>query len=200
MERTGSLSHFVARAPALALAGLGVVLGACGPPATPDAGMDASCSLVVQIGPSDGGAFVPYGGGEEVPVILGFQGFQMLRLDVRVAGASAPASVDLSAYVRVEDTGVEASRMEREADTTPDGDAVLVEGFLLFFNDAPLSLIGGHDARVELIARAGGCVGGTSVVVHLSDMPPCIDPDASVPDAGVSEAGLPDGSVVCGAP
>jgi hypothetical protein len=68
------------------VAWLSLLLVACGPSAG-DAGMDGACSLTVEVGPSTGGAFVPYLDGEEAPVILGFQGFQMLQLDVRVIGA-----------------------------------------------------------------------------------------------------------------
>ena len=113
---------------------------------------------------------------------------------------AVPGVGGAGADVLVAGSGVEASRIEREAYTTAVGDAVMVEGFLVFFNDAPLSEIGGHDAEVELIARTAGCVGGARVTVHLSDRPPCIDPDASVPEAGTLDGGLPDGSVLCGVP
>jgi hypothetical protein len=174
-------------------------LAACGPNGPSDGGMDGTCPLTVEIGPSTGGAFVPYVDGEEAPVVLGFQGFQMLRLDVRVVGAGEPSSVELSAFVEIPDTGVMATRLERDARTRALSGGVVVEGFLLFFNDAPLSLIGGHDATVEVIARSPGCVGGVRRTLRMSDMPPCIDPDATIPDAGFADGGLPDGSVVCGA-
>ena len=177
-----------------------VVLVGCGPAGGGDGGMDTACPLVVELGPAGGTPFVAYRDGDEAEVVLGFQGFQMLRLDVRVSGAGAPPSIDLSAYVLVDETGVEASRIEREANVVRDGEAVRVLGFLIFFNDAPLSQIGGHDATVEIIARASGCVGGARVRVHLSDRAPCIDPDASVPEAGLADGGLPDGAIVCGVP
>jgi hypothetical protein len=143
---------------------------------------------------------VPYREGQEAPVILGFQGFQMLELDVRVAGAGEPEWVELSAVVEVSDTGVQAVRSERYARTRVRGDGVIVEGFLLFFNDAPLSLIGGHDATAEVIARSGECAGGVRVLLHLSDEPPCLDPTATIPEAGVADGGVPDGSILCGDP
>lgn len=172
----------------------------CEPSPAADAGLDGACALDVEIGPSNGSSFVPYGDGDEAEVVLGFQGFQMLRLDVRVAPVDASASLELSAYVLVEDTGVEASRHQREAPVVSAGDAVIADRFLVFFNDAPLSDIGGHDASVEVIARANGCVGGARVTLHLSDRPPCLDPDASVPEAGALDGGLPDGAIVCGVP
>lgn len=178
---------------------LSSLLVACGPSGS-DAGMDGACPLTVEIGPSNGGAFVPYLDGEEAPVILGFQGFQMMELDVRVVGAGAPESVELSALVEIADTGVTATRLERTARARVGSGGVVVEGFLLFFNDAPLSLIGGHDATVEVIARSSGCVGGTRRTLRMSDEPPCIDPDATVPDAGYADGGLPDGSMICGGP
>lgn len=141
---------------------------------------------------------MPYRGGEEAPVKLGFQGFQMLELDVRVAGAGEPEWVELSALVEVSDTGVQAIRFERYARTRVRDGAVIVEGFLLFFNDAPLSLIGGHDASAEVIARSGGCTGGARVQLRLSDEPPCLDPTATIPEAGVADGGVPDGSILCG--
>lgn len=180
-------------------AALPLLLLACGP-SDSDAGMDGACPLTVEIGPSTGGAFVPYLDGEEAPVVLGFQGFQMLELDVRVVGAGEPESIELSALVEIPDTGVTATRLERTARTRTGSGGVVVEGFLLFFNDAPLSLIGGHDATVEVIARSSGCVGGVRRALRLSDEPPCIDPDATIPDAGLADGGLPDGSMICGGP
>lgn len=193
MERRANRSCFLGSTGLIA-----VVLAGCEPSAVSDAGLDSACSLAVQIGPARGSPFAPYRDGDEAQVILGFQGFQMLRLDVRVAGAGVLAGVELSAYVLVADTGVEASRLERNAPVIPDGDAVIADHFLVFFNDAPLSEVGGHDASVEVIARANGCIGGARVRVHLSADPPCVDPDASVPEAGVLDGGLPDGAVICG--
>jgi len=179
--------------------GFALVLGAlaaCGSSSGADASMDGNCPLVVEIGgASSSPPFTVFQAGDLAAMILGFQGFQMLSLDVRVAGSSA-STVDLTAFLVIPDTGVEASGTRRGGGEAS-GDALLVTDFLLFFNDAPLSQIGGHDADLEIIARSGGCVGGGRVRIHLRDEPPCIDPDAYVPDVTSRDAGVPDGAVLC---
>lgn len=184
----------------IAAVGALLVLGACGPSSAPsDLGADGpACMLGVELAPGGATPFAPFHDGDVAAVLIGFQGFQMLSLDVRLTGVPAGATVNFSAHLVVADTGVEAGHAARALDTVPAGDALLVPGFLLFFNSAPLSQVQGHDADLELVVHAGPCAGGARVRLHLSDQPPCLDPDASVPDAGILDAAIPDGTVVCG--
>jgi hypothetical protein len=173
------------------------LLTGCPTPGGTDAAIDAYCPLTVEVGASGGATFTPYEDGDQAQVVLGFQGFQMLVLDVRLRGAMA-SRADVSAFIHIDDNGVEASHAERGIPTVVSGDGVLVQGFLLFFNDAPLSQLQGHDATLELIARGGGCVGTARVAIRLSDQPPCIDPTSTIPDVASRDAGgIPDGAVLC---
>ncbi len=173
---------------------------ACGPPGTtPDASTDAACRLAVVVG-RGGDAFVPYVAGDRAEIVLGFQGFQMLPLDVRVRGAPAGTeALEIAATVSIADTAVEGGRTDRAVSTVSRADALAVDGWLLFFNGAPVSQIAGHDGTLELIVHAGPCSGGVRVVLHLVDDVQCVDFDASVPDVGSRDAGLADGSLACGA-
>lgn len=176
----------------------GASLAACGPPgADPDAGPDASCSLAVEVGP-EGDPFAPFHDGDRAEVVLGFQGFQMLLLDVRVAGSPDIDRVEISGFVGISETGVEATRIDRAVPVEREGDALRARGWLLFFNEAPVSAIAGHEGELELIVRAGGCVGGARVRLALVDEDACIDYGTLVPDAEVLDAGVTDGAVACG--
>jgi hypothetical protein len=162
----------------------------------PDAATDAWCPLTVEVGPSGASTFAPYTDGGSAQVVLGFQGFQMIVLDVRIRGAMA-SRADVSAFIQL-DNDVEASHAERGIPTVLQGDAVIARGFLLFFNDAPLSQLQGHDATLEIVVRAAGCIGGTRVSIRLSNQPPCIDPTSTIPDVAARDAGgIPDGAVLC---
>ena len=180
------------------LTALGIA-GCPTPEATPDAALDAFCSLTVEVGPS-AVPFAPFEAGAPAQIVLGFQGFQMLVLDIRIAG-SATTRADLTASIELVDSAITASHADRGIPTSAHGDGVLVSGFFVFFNDAPLAEIQGRDADLTIIARAGGCVGGTRVRLRLSEEAPCIDPTTMIPDVAARDAGpLPDGAILCEAP
>lgn len=172
---------------------------ACGPESPPaDAGEDTSCALEVTLGTGGEGAFEPLNDGDSSELVLGFQGIRMLFFSVMISGAEA-ANADMSAFLTIEETGVELSRRTRESNVvaTGDGEFMLPE-YLVFFNDEPASEVVGYEAELELVARVGDCVGGTRRTIMLRDDDECVDPDASVPDAGVVDGGVPDGAVTCG--
>ena len=171
-------------------------------PGPADAGMDARCRLEVAVGApaASTAAFVPYVDGEPAEIVLGFQGFQMLPLDVRVGGAPATTDhLEVSATVTVADTAVQGGRVDRavQIETGSDG-RLYARGWLLFFNSAPSSLIAGHDGVLELIVHAGDCAGGALLTLHLVDDVQCVDFDASIPEASGIDGGIPDGAVACG--
>ncbi len=175
------------------------IAGCPAPEGMPDAALDAFCPLTVEVGPS-AVTFAPFEAGDPAQIVLGFQGFQMLVLDVRIAG-SAATRADLTASVELVDRPITANRVDRGIPTSVTGGGVLVSGFFVFFNDAPLAEIQGREADLTVIARAGGCVGGTRVRIRLSDEAPCIDPATTIPDVAARDAGpLPDGTVLCEAP
>lgn len=173
--------------------------GCPGPVDVPDAAVDAYCPLTVEIGPS-ARLFAPFEDGDPAQIVLGFQGFQMLVLDVRISGTTT-SRADLTASIELVDSTITASHVDRGIPTSVSGDGVLVSGFFVFFNDAPLSELQGREADLTVIARAGGCIGGSRVRLRLSDEAPCIDPTTTIPDVASRDAGaLPDGAVLCEAP
>ena len=177
---------------------LGLAVG-CGPGQSPDAAIDSFCPLEVEVGTSRA-AFAPLRDGDSAPIVLGFQGFQMLVPDVRFRGVSA-READVTGSIELRESSITASHADRGVLVEASGDAQLLRGYLLFFNDAPLSELQGREADLTVIVRAGGCVGGTRVHVRLSDEPPCIDPTSTIPDVAARDAGaLPDGAVLCEAP
>lgn len=164
-----------------------LVLAGCDP--APPEGDGGSCPLEVVIERSSAGAFVPVEDGEDAELLLGFQGFRMLRFAIAARGASAE-DAEVSAYVTVADTGVELGQRTRERAVAIDGGFRVVE-WLVFFNDEPPSRVVGYDAEVEAIVRAAGCTGAARVRVRVRDDEACVDPDILL-DAGALDAGLAD--------
>ena len=158
---------------------------------------DASCDLGVSVGTGSADDYAPLVDGDEAEVILGFQGFRMLEVTLRVEGSDEPRA-DVSGYVTIEETGVEVAQLPRTTALVegPDG-ARYAEGFLVFFNDTPVSEIVGREGELELIARSAGCVGGTRVTLSMVDDDMCVDWEAEIPDAGILDGGIPDGAVPC---
>lgn len=174
-------------------------LGGCPGDDTPaDAAADASCTMGITVGTGSMESFRPLHAGDPIEVILGFQGFRMLDLTLRIE-EPPERSVYISAFVDVVDTDVEVRQLPTpiRAEVGPDG-AAYVEGFLVFFNDAPIADLVNHDADLELVVRERDCTGGQVVRVQLRDDVACVDYDASVPDAGYLDGGVPDGAVACG--
>lgn len=179
------------------------LIGACGPTGSPDGGSgDASCTLELELGTGDRHSFVPLADGDPVEVILGFQGFRMLLLAVRVAGDAGEA-MDLGAHLAIVDSSVELDQRNTRLPLREASDGTrLIDGWLIFFNDVPASEVVGRDADLELVGRGTTtrCTGAARVRVRLRDDQPCVDPDAAVPDASILDGGIPDGAVVCGTP
>ena len=71
----------------------------------------------------------------------------------------------------------------------------------MFFNDEPAANVVNHEAELEAVVRAGGCVGGTRVRVEVRDDDDCVD-TGIVLDAGEDlDAGIgPDAAVCEGGP
>ncbi len=162
-----------------------------------DGGMDASCSLDVEIGGGDRDTFAPFVDGAPQEVLLGFQGFRMLEISVRVEGSPA-ADAELSVFLDIDDSDVEVSQVHRGLMLAPTsgGDGV-IEGYLIFFNDAPASAIVGHTASLEIITRSGGCVGTDVLAMELRDDDMCVS-DAGIADVGILDGAIPDGAAACG--
>lgn len=178
----------------IASVGLAVVaLSACDPAdPEPDGG---SCSLDVSIGEPDAPSFTPVMDGDPVELVLGFQGFRMLRLSLRVTGAAAEEA-EVNAFVTVSETDVEIGQRTRETALTPIEGGFVLSQWLLFFNDAPPSSVVGYPAEIEVVVRAGGCVGGARASVVIRDDDDCVD-HSIVLDAGALDAGLAD-AAACG--
>jgi hypothetical protein len=170
-----------------------LALTACDPaPDDPDGG---SCALTVEIGTGDVASFAPVADGDPAELLLGFQGFRMLRFALLVDGAGANEA-EVSAFASLPGSGVELSQRTRETDLTATGGGFVIEEWLLFFNDEPPSRVVGHEAEVEVIVRAGGCVGGARATVVVRDEDDCVD-HGIVLDAGAADTDLADASA-CG--
>ena len=160
-----------------------------------EGGPDASaCDLDVSVGAMETGSFVELGEGDPVELLLGFQGFRMLRFGVRARGASADEA-DISAFLSVPESGVELDQRSRERMPTSEPDGFLVNEYLLFINDHPPALLVGYEAELEFGVRAGGCFGGTRMMVVVRDDDPCVDHGIVLDAATRPDA--PDGGVVC---
>lgn len=174
-----------------------ITLAGCPDENPSDGGMDASCTIEVDIGSGDRDGFAPFVDGGQQEVLLGFQGFRMLEISVRIEGSTA-SDAELSTFVDVDDSDVEVSQGHRNLvlAAAPDG-AGVIEGYLIFFNDAPASAIVGHTASLEVIARSGGCVGTDTLTMELRDDDMCVT-DAGLADVGILDVGIPDGALGCG--
>ncbi len=168
-------------------ASLLLFLAGCDP--SPPAGDGGSCPLEVVIESPMDGSFVPVEDGDDAELLLGFQGFRMLRFAIAAEGASAEEA-EVSAYVTVADTGVELGQRTRERAVSTERGLRVVE-WLVFFNDEPPSRVVGYDAEIEAIVRAAGCAGAARVRVRVRDDEACVDPDILL-DAGALDAGLAD--------
>ena len=180
-------------APTLALfVGLGLVnLGCDGPGPSDDAG---SCSLGVAVGQERGAGFEPLSDGDPVELLLGFQGFRMLRLAVRATGAEA-TEAEVGVFMSIAESGVELSQRTRERALVPETDGFVLDEYLLFVNDYPPALVVGYEAELELTVSAGGCVGGQRVTVIVRDDDPCVDHGIVLDAATRPDA--PDGGMAC---
>jgi hypothetical protein len=173
------------------------VAAACSSGSGVDAGPDVSCDIEVTLGTGNRMSFAPLADGDPLEVWLGFQGFLMLDLAVRLTGAPATAA-DLTVHLTVESTDVHVDQVDRQMPALAvDDGSTMVEDYLIFFNDVPASRLIGHTARIEQIARAGGCMGTQRIEVELRDDNRCVNTSIVIPDAGVSDGGLPDGAVAC---
>jgi hypothetical protein len=164
---------------------------ACGDDDAPADG--GSCALDVTLGQSRGGVFEPLAEGDPVELVLGFQGFRMLDLALVSEGTHGD-ELELSTVVIVESSGVELAQRTRERGFRRTESGVVLDEYLVFFNDEPSSALVGREAEVELVVRSGACVGGTSVRVMVRDDDPCVDTTIVV-DAGEVDAGLGDAAV-----
>ncbi len=112
-----------------------LALVACDPSnGAPDAQADSSCSIEVALGLGARDAFIPIDDGDATEVILGFQGFRMLRLSTRVIGSN-DIEAELSSSLSIEATGVQVSQRDL-LPLVQAGGAGYVEDWLFFFNDA----------------------------------------------------------------
>lgn len=174
-----------------------LLLAAGGCPGDEHGTPDAACSLDVAIGSGSADAFEPISEGDDAEVVLGFQGFRMLIVTMRLE-RTADDRAEVSGLVSVDDGAVEVGQLPRTVRLREGSDgARYAEELLLFFNETPISVIVDRPADLELVARSGGCVGGTRVRVVLRDDDDCVDYGVEV-DAGTLDGGVPDGSVACG--
>ncbi|MCB9598454.1 MAG: hypothetical protein H6719_37415 [Sandaracinaceae bacterium] len=175
--------------PTLAL--LALALTGCPEGTDPDGG---SCTVEVAVGELEGRSFVELADGDPVEMLLGFQGFRMLRFAVRSRGPAVD-EIEVGSFLTIVESGVELDQRSRERDLAPLPDGVLLQEYLLFVNDIPPAQIVGYDADLEMTVHAAGCVGGARVQVAVRDDDPCVDHGIVLDAATRPDA--PDGGVVC---
>jgi len=102
-------------------------------------------------------------------------------------------------FVDVGATGAEVSQQNRYVPLVPAPEGgLVVERYLVFFNDVPASEVIGYEADVEMIVRAGGCTGAARRTIVLRDDDDCVLFDAGLPDASVPDGGVPPDAMACG--
>jgi hypothetical protein len=158
------------------------------PPPAPSTDSAPPCSLQLQWGHKEAGAFIAFKDGDEAKITLGFQGFRFIDSVARitVSPPAAPSSANFRMQTTLdtrEPTSQDAGPFD--AKVGPDG-ALYVEGLLLFFNDTPLPDLIGLTAAVVVVAEAGGCRGTAHATVKLL-RGGCMDRDGgtSCNDGGV---------------
>lgn len=157
---------------------------------------DATCTLDVELGAGGPASFEPVADGDDAEVVLGFQGFRMLIFTMRLEGTDDELA-EVSGLVSVDDGAIEVAQLPRVVRLREGPDhARYAEELLIFFNETPIADIVDRPAEIELVARSGGCVGGTRVMVVLRDDDDCVEYGVSV-DAGRLDGGVPDGAVAC---
>lgn len=166
---------------------------ACGPsdPPVVDAG---PCDLSVVAGTGLADDFIAVVDGDPSELILGFQGFRMLRFALDVDGPAA-SEAEVSAFVTIADESIELSQRSSERALVPTSDGFIVENWLVFLNDTPAVSLIGREAEIEVIVRAEGCVGGTRMRVAIRDEDSCVDQTIIV-DAGLTDATIRD-AIAC---
>lgn len=170
---------------------LALTLVGCPTSPDPDAG---ACTFDVEVGSMDADTFVPLADGDPVELLLGFQGFRMLRFAVRTHGRAAD-ELEVGSFLAVPDSGVELDQRTRERELDPTSDGVLLREHLVFVNDIPPAQIVGYEADVDFTVRGAGCLGGRSVRVEVRDDNPCVDHGIVLDAATRPDA--PDGGVAC---
>jgi len=152
-----------------------------------------ACDVEVDVGSTRGGTFVELSDGDPVELLLGFQGFRMLRFAVRARGVSVD-EIEVGSFLAVE-SGVELDQRTRERVASEGDGEILLEEYLLFVNDVPPAQIVGYRADLDLTVRSAGCVGGETVVIEVRDDDPCVDHGIVLDAATRPDA--PDGGVAC---
>jgi hypothetical protein len=185
----------------LAAAALASVATSAPPLPEPDtcSSPPAELSLdLLEIGPGDDGnsAFVPFVDGDEIPIVVGGQGSDMIVLRIRIAGEDAPAC--LPQTTRVLSGGVQVAGETRPLTTVDAGDGTRVTPPIYmilgsgggYFDD-------GYDVAVTVADRTVQVhLGGTPEIDAGPDASPDAAADASLdaaPDASLDAA--PDASL-----
>lgn len=137
----------------------------------PDAG--PSCTYTLSWGQrAPGGAFQPFGDGDDAEITLGFQGFRYIQSTLRLEDVQATSATHSARIV------VEGQDPYTLSDTPvkvkDEGGVLYSDEVLVFFNDLPIADIVGKNAEITLTATAAGCLGTTKRTVVLRDDESCI--------------------------
>jgi len=158
--------------------------GCSGGAGVPDA---TPCGFELEWGYRQGGAFIPFGDGDDAEITLGFQGFRYVISTLRLSNVDG-ALVQLLAQVAVagEEPFSQRSTFDMPA-ADPGGDRY-IDDVLVFFNDIPIPQLVGKTATVSVRVDASGCIGTHAADLTLTDDDNCIEqPDGGLvcaPDAG----------------
>jgi len=155
--------------------------------------VEGDCQLDLALGTGDRDSFSHLSDGDAAEIVLGFQGFRMLDLALRVDG-SPEDEVNVLTHLGFE-TGDELDQRDGRMPLVDDGAGHRVlEDYLVFINDVPIASVLGSRATLEVIVRSDECTGSLSQAVELRDDDECIDfdhvLDAAVPDSSVADMNL----------
>lgn len=165
--------------PSLAIASLATLLAVLAPGCDPDGTDDDTGGEVVEgtctLGLTDAeGAFVPLGeGADRLELILGFQGFIWIEVNLRVE-PECPELVDASTGITMDGHGsIGGAQPLVTLDPTGSGD-YLSEDILMFLNGGSMSEYVGRAADLAVALEGDGwrCVASAAGI--LVDDDPCI--------------------------
>lgn len=151
-------------------------------PGAPDASPSAiECALSIALGRGEGDAFTPFAADEEVPLILGFQGFRYVDARLRARGAPADTAV-LAFQITVDGHAPESQAGGAFMLASGADGASYASEVLVFFNDLATPELVGHGVRIVTRADVAGCSARDQTTIRLGAPLSC-------DDAGVCEAG-----------
>lgn len=170
----------IAAAAALVLVLAPACASSSAPPPPPGSEDGGACALTITLGRLDAAGFSRLDEGDDVDVILGFQGFRFVDLAARFEGTSATsAALKIQATIEGRSPQTQAQGLRLSTDA---GGARLADHVQIFFNDVPEAELFDRAVALALHATAEGCGADQALALTLRDGGTCAD----IVDAGGS--------------